>query len=166
MAYIEVERTQIASFLNTTPDAVSPTWKILGVGITDYGQTYSANKTTEKWIINKNATTTIDSVAISGDVSQKCYFGDEVYDFVNAIRREIKIGDDAKSQILDIDKYDVVSAGTYKATLYDCVISITSYATGEKPMIEYTIDYNGDVTLGVVTITGGVPTFVAETSSL
>jgi hypothetical protein len=164
MAYTQVKRTEIAHFLDITPSTTA-TWKVIGTGIVDYGQTYNANKTTEKWIINDVATTTIDSYSISGDVSQTCYFGDDVYDYVNELRRTEAVGDDAHTHILDIDKYDYTGS-TYKAIQHDCVISITSYATGETPKIEYTIDYNGDGTKGTVTFSNGVPTFTADTVSL
>lgn len=38
--YKKVSREQIATYLDTTPDS-SRTWKIVGVGITDYGQDYN-----------------------------------------------------------------------------------------------------------------------------
>lgn len=162
MAYKKVTRDQIASFLNTTPSGESATWKIIGVGITDYGQSYNPQVETEKWIIHKNATSTLESFQIQGSVSQKCYFGDEVYDFVNNLRRRASVGSAVNTQVLDIDIYDETS-GSYAATQYDCAVVVTSYATGENPVIEYTIYYNGDPKVGTATITKGVPTFTETT---
>lgn len=162
--YTKVSREQIATYLNTAPTAVSPTWKILGVGITDYGQDYNPQTTTEKWIINKNATTSLDSYQIQADASQRCYFGDPVYDFVNNLRRTAGVGEKVNTQVLDIDIYDATGS-TYKATVYDCAVIVRSYAKGENPSIEYSVYYNGDPKLGTVTITDGVPTFT-ETPSL
>lgn len=165
--YKKVTREQIASYLDIEPTGTTPTWKIIGVGITDYGQSYNPQVETEKWIINKNATSTLESYQIQGDVSQKCYFGDDVYDFVNDLRRNAKVGDAINTHILDIDLYDATGSGsstTYKATMYDCAIAITSYATGETPVIEYTIYYNGDPKVGTVTFSGGTPTFTENIS--
>lgn len=161
--YKKVSREQIATYLDTTPDS-SRTWKILGVGITDYGQDYNPQTTTEKWIIHKNATTTLDSFQIQASASQTCYFGDPVYDYVNNLRRTAGVGSKVVSHVLDIDLYDSTN-DNYKATEYECAVIVTSYAKGETPKIEYTIYYNGDPKLGTVTITDGVPTFV-ETPSL
>lgn len=164
--YKKVSREQIATYLDTTPD--SPyTWKILGVGITDYGQDYNPQTTTEKWIINKNATTTLDSYQIQADASQTCYFGDDVYDYVNNLRRTAGVGSKVVSHVLDIDLYDSTGTGAgtkYSATLYECAVIVRSYAKGENPAIEYTIYYNGDPKLGTVTITDGVPTFTENVS--
>lgn len=164
MAYKKVTRDQIASYLNVTPSAQTKSWKIIGVGITDYGQSYNPQVETEKWIIHKNATSTLESFQIQGEVSQKCYFGDDVYDFVNELRRKASVGSAVNTQVLDIDLYDETS-GTFSATEYDCAVVITSYATGETPVIEYTIYYNGDPKVGTVSFDGsGVPTFTETTS--
>lgn len=153
----KITREQIMSFLNVQPDG-SESWKIIGTGITDYGQSYNPQVETEKWIINKNATSSIESYQIQGEVSQKCYFGDPVYDFVNDLRRNAKVGSQCETQILDIDTYDATDS-SYKATKYNVSIAITSYAKGETPVIEYTIYYNGDPIVGTATISSGTPTF-------
>lgn len=158
MAYKKVTREQIMSFLNVTPEAETPDFQVIGVGITDYGQSFNPQVTTEKWIIHKNATSSLDSYQIQGDVSQSCYFGDPVYDYINNLRRTASVGSKVETQILDVDMYDETE-GKYSATLYDCMIAVTSYATGENPVIEYTIYYNGDAKVGNVTIVDGVPTF-------
>ena len=164
MGYTKVTREQIASYLNIKPGSEA-VWAILGVGITDYGQSFNPQVTTEKWIIHKNATSSLDSYQIQGDVSQKCYFGDPVYDFVNNLRRTAGVGSKVETQILDIDLYDSTGEDTaisYKATMYDCIIAVTSYATGENPVIEYSIYYNGDPKVGTVTIADGAPTFTPD----
>ena len=164
MAYTKITREQIATYLNTTPGN-KETWSIVGVGITDYGQSFNPQVETEKWIIHKNATSSLESYQIQGDVSQKCYFGDPVYDFVNNLRRTAGVGSEVETQILDIDLYDSTGEGasiSYKATKYDCIVAITGYATGESPVIEYSIYYNGDPTIGTVTIADSVPTFTPE----
>lgn len=161
MAYSKVTRDQIAHYLNVTPSAELESWKIIGVGVTDYSISYNPQTTTEKWIIHKNATTTLDSYQISGEVTQKCYKGDDVYDFINELRRKATIGGANETQVLDIDLYDETS-GSYKATKYDVTVSITSYGGGEDAEIGYTISYNGDPILGTVTISAGTPVFTPE----
>lgn len=157
MEYTKITREQIVSFLDTTPSGNSRTWALIGVGITEFAQAYNAQTTTEKWIIHKNAVTTTDSYQISGSISQKCYKGDAVFEFVNNIRRNASVGAACVTNILDVDTYDETS-GSYAATMYECNIAIDSYG-GEEAVIEYTISYNGDPKLGTVTITDGVPTF-------
>ena len=157
MEYEKITREQIQSFLDTTPEGQSRTWNIIGVGITEFAQAYNAQTTTEKWIIHKNAVTSTDSYQISGSVSQKCYKGDPVFEFVNNIRRNASVGAACVTHVLDVDTYED-NNGAYPATMYECNIAIDSYG-GEEAVIEYTISYNGDPKLGTVTITDGTPTF-------
>lgn len=157
----KITRDQIMSFLNTTPKEVSETWSLLGQGITEFGLEYNPQKSTEKFIIHRNATTSLESYQITGSVSQRIYKGDPCFEFINNLRRNASVGSDNETTILDVDKYDADEAGAYKATKYDCTISITGYLSDEA-VIEYDIDYNGQPTLGTVTLEDGVPVFTPE----
>ncbi len=157
--YTKVTRDQIASFLNVKPLENLKDFKVIGIGVTDYGLDYNPQVSTEKWIIHKNATSSLDSYQIQGDVAQTCYYGDPVYDYVNHLRRTLAVGSKVNTQILDVDMYDEKD-GAYAATLFDCMIAVTSYAKGENPAIEYSIYYNGDPKIGTVTFADKVPTFV------
>ena len=164
MATTKVKRSQIKHFLNTTPSSTA-TYSLLGTGVAEYGIGYNANVTTEQWITNDTATNSIESYNKSGPVSQTCYFGDAVFNYINSIRRNNYIGDDAKTDIIDVDIYDVTGAN-YKATKCDCVIEITNYAGGSEPKIEYVIHYSGEQDVGTVTISNGVPTFTEDNTSI
>ena len=164
-----VKRTNIATFLDTTPSS-SATLSLLGMGITDYGQDYNPNVTTEKYIIDDNATSTLDSYGISASATQTCYKGDAVFDFINDLRRRAAVGDEVRTHVYDVDKYNFTGTGynrDFEATKYECTIVINSYAKGERPAIEYTIYYNGTPVLGTVKINEqGVATFTPDSVSL
>lgn len=158
----KITREQVATYLNTTPlDTTS--WELVGVGITSFGQAYNPQITTEKWITKKNATSDLNSYQIQGEISQKCYTGDAIFEYINDLRRNASIGSDVETEILDIDMWDEVTDGVYNATKNDCIIAITKYMA-EEAVIEYSIYYNGDPTLGTVTITDGVPVFTESAS--
>ena len=160
----KITREQVASYVDTTPLA-TPTWAVIGVGVTSYGQAMNPQITTEKWIINKNATSTLGSYQIQGDVSQKCYKDDAIFEYVNELRRNAGIGSAVESHILDVDMWDEVSSGVYNATKYNCMVAVTSYMS-EEAVIEYSIYYNGDPILGTVTVVGELPVFTASSTSL
>ncbi len=164
----KIDRTEWADFLNTTPKAEAPTWAIIGVGITDMSTEYNANVSEEKWIINKNATKTVDSYSLSSGAEQTAYKGDPVFDFIDDIRYRLKTGSDAQTTLLEIDKYSVTdedSAPKYRARVWNVAIAIESNK-GETAQVNYTINYQGDPTFGTVTFENGVPTFVAETEGV
>lgn len=159
----KITRDQFVTYVDTTPSA-SETWALLGVGITEYGIAYNPQVTTEKWIIHKNANSSLDSYQRQADASQKCYKGDAVFEYINELRRTCGIGAEVQTHVLDIDRYDVESAETtpkYKATKCDAIIVITKYMSDDA-VIEYSIYYNGDPVQGTVTFTEEVPTFVAN----
>lgn len=153
----KIERNQFLTYLDTTPSSTE-TWKILGIGITDYGIAYNPQVDTEKWIIEKNARTDHTSNQKQGSVSQTAYKNDPLFEFVAEGRDQLNY----KTHILDIDMWNG-NGSTYPATKSDGKIVVTNYM-GENATIEYDLYYEGDSVDGTVTITDGVPTFVPNTS--
>lgn len=154
----KINRSQFLTYLNTTPGSTA-TWKILGVGITEFAISYNPQVDTEKWIIEDNARTDHSSNQKQGSVTQKCYKNDPLFEFVQAGRDQLNY----KTQILDIDMWNGSQEGVYPAKMTDGIITITSYM-GENAEIEYDLYYDGDAVEGTVTISGGVPTFTPSVS--
>lgn len=153
----KIKRSQFLTYMNTGTSA-NPTWSVLGVGITEYGIDFNPQVDTEKWIIEDNARTDHSSNQKQGSVTQKCYKGDAVFEFVNAGRDQLNY----KTQVLDIDRWNGTGS-SYPAKKSDVIITITKYM-GENAEIEYDIYYDGDATDGTVTFSGSTPTFTPTTS--
>ena len=153
------------AFLNIEPSGSSESWALVGNGMTTGSYTYEATETSETYIVDDNATTTVDSYALSLDGEMKCIFGDEVFDFINELRRKLATGTDAETSVLLVDKYDASETNKFKGQKFACSISISSYGGdgGATPTIGFKINVNGDPTNGTVTISEGVPTFTADT---
>lgn len=162
MSITKVTRDQFATFLETA----TSTWSLLGTGITSYGIAYNPQIETEKWIIHKNATSTLESNQKQGDVTQKIYKGDPCFDYINGLRD--KVGSDVESKVLDVDMWNGTSTSDgeiYPAKKNDVIIAVNQYM-GEDASIEYSIYYNGDPVEGTVTIdSNGKPTFTASTGT-
>ena len=154
----KVNRSQFLTFLDTTPSSLNPTWKVLGIGITEYGIAFNPQVDTEKWIIEDNARTDHSSNQKQGSVTQKIYKNDPCFEFVYGGMDKLNY----KSHVLDIDRWNG-NGSTYPAKMSNVIITVTNYM-GENAEIEYDIYYDGDATEGTVTITDGVPTFTATTS--
>lgn len=155
-----IKRTDIVAYIDITPNS-SPTWKIVGDGMTTGSYTYEANEESETYIIHDNATTIVQGYTVSLDGEMKCIKGDDVYDYINGLRYNLAVGDDAATHILLIDKYDEVSTDNFKSQKFDCAISISSYGGdgGATPTIGFKVSLNGDPVNGTSTITSGTPTF-------
>lgn len=160
-----VKRPEIVAWLNTTPAEGSETWGLVGNGMTSGSYSYEASETSETYIVDENATTTIDNYNVSLDGEMKCLFGDEVYDYINGLRYNLAVGSDAVSQVLLVDKYDVNEDGAYKAQKFNCSVSVSSYGGegGATPTIGFKINVNGRPENGTVTLTAGTPTFTKAT---
>ena len=155
----KVNRSQFLTYLDTTPSALSPTWAVLGVGITDYSIAFNPQVDTEKWIIEDNSRTDHTSNQKQASVTQKIYKGDPCFEFINAGRDKLNY----KSHILDIDRWNGTGS-SYPAKMSDVIITVTSYM-GENAQIEADIYYDGDAVEGTVTFdSDGVPSFSATTS--
>lgn len=154
----KINRSQWLTYLDTTPNANSPTWNVLGIGITDYSVDFNPQVDTEKWIIEDNARSDHTANEKQGSVTQKTYKGDNLFEFVAEGRDELNY----KTHILDIDRWNGTGT-TYPAKMSDGKIVITSIL-GENSEIEYDIYYDGNAVEGTVTIADGVPTFTPTTS--
>ena len=160
----KINRDEWQDLLDINPSGETPSWKIIGVGVTDKSTDYNAEKTEEKWIIERTKRTAIDSYGPSSGVEQTAYKGDEVFEFIDNIRYRMLTGTEAQTHLLEVDKYSVTneeSTPTYRARMWDVAIEISSNG-GETAKIKYNIDYSGDPTFGTVTFNKGVPTFSPE----
>lgn len=154
----KVKRSQFLTYLDTTPGS-TPTYAVLGIGVTDYGIAYNPQVETEKWIVEDNARNDHTSNQKQGSVSQRIYKNDPCFEFVQAGRDELNY----KTKILDIDRWNGVGT-QYPATLSDGIITVTQFMN-EDAVIEYDLYYDGDAETGYVTFdSDGVPTFTPNTS--
>ena len=157
---VDIERIkdmQYQRFIDTTPTASSPTWKILGIGVADTLSTdYNPQVDTEKWIIEDTARNDHTSNQKQSSVTQKCYKGDPEFEFINAGRDKINY----TTHILEVDTWNG-NGTSYPAKKSDVLVTVTSYSGSE---IKYDIYFNGDPQEGTASIASGVPTFSASAS--
>lgn len=151
----KIKTSQYLRFIDTTPSS-SPTWKVVGIGITELATEYNAQVDTEQWIIEDSARNDHTGNQKSSSVTQKCYKGDPEFEFVNAGRDKLNY----KTHILEIDLWDK-NGSNYSAKMSDGLITLSSYSGAE---IEYDLMFDGDPTEGTCTIADGVPTFTESTS--
>ena len=158
---VKVKRSQFLTYLDITPNATTRDWKVLGIGITDYGIDYNPQVDTEKWIIEDNARTDHTSNEKQSTVTQKIYKNDPCFDFVQAGRDELNY----RSHVLDIDRWNGTGS-TYPAKMSDVVITVSTWM-GEEATIEYDLYYDGDAKVGTVQFDENrVPTFTETNASL
>ena len=153
----KIKNSQYLRYIDTTPTAQSPTWTVVGIGVTELATEYNAQVDTEQWIIEDSARNDHTGNQKSSSVTQKCYKNDPEFEFVNAGRDKLNY----KTHILEIDMWDKDSNNKYSAKMSDGLITVSSYSGGE---IEYDLMFDGDPEEGKATVADGVPTFTATAS--
>ena len=106
----------------------------------------------------------MDSYAPQIAVTQYCYKGDQVFDFVDSLRKKRAIGSDCETELLMVYIYDTEDDTTYAAEKQNVAIQVDTFGGtgGERNSIAYNVLFNGDPTIGTATITAGTPTFTAD----
>lgn len=160
MAMEKIKRSLFATFINTTPGTETATWSRMGKGITSQNISYNPNVTTEQYIDEDNATSSVDSYAPSLDGTQTCYKGEPVFTYIDGLRQERAVGSALETEVLFVYLYDG-EATAYKAEKNKCVIQLGEYGGdgGGNVTMTYTIGLNGDPVKGTATVNGGTVTF-------
>lgn len=159
-----IKRSQIQAFLNVSKESTTESFKIIGNYMPTGAYDYNPQSTTETYIVNDNATNTLDSYQIAFDGEMKCAKGDAVFDYIDDLRYNVAVGDDAVSEVVLVDTWNTKTAGSYRAEKFNCTVSINSYGGdgGQIPTISFNIGINGDPIKGTATIQEGTCTFTPE----
>lgn len=160
-----IKRSQIQAFLNTAGKGKEPIYKIVGNYMPTGAYDYNPQTTTETYIVNDNATSTLDSYQIAFDGEMKCAKGDAVFDYIDGLRYNVAVGDDAVSEVVLVDTYEQKgSSGGFRAQKFACTVSINSFGGdgGQIATISFNIAVNGDPVQGTATISAGTCTFTPE----
>lgn len=157
MSQAKVKRSQIATFLNTGTGQ-SPVWSLIGTGVTGQTIGYNPQATTEQYIHEDSATTSVDSYQVNIPTPQTAYAGDPVFDYVDDLRQRRAIGADAETDVLIVYLY---TQSPYKAEKCRATIQIDDFGGegGAPVVLNYTINLNGDPELGTAVVTDGKPVF-------
>ena len=159
MAMEKIKRSLFATFINTTPGSEA-TWVRMGKGITAQAIAYNPNVTTEQYIDEDNAYSSVDSYAPSLDGTQTCYKGEPVFTYIDGLRQKRAVGAELETEVLFVYLYDGTE-NAYKAEKNACVIQLGDFGGegGGSVQLTYTIGLNGDPEQGTATITDGKVTF-------
>ena len=160
-----IKRSQIQAFLNTAGKGKEPIYKIVGNYMPTGAYDYNPQTTTETYIVNDNATSTLDSYQIAFDGEMKCAKGDAVFDYIDGLRYNVAVGDDAVGEVVLVDTYEQKgSSGGFRAQKFACTVSVNSFGGdgGQIATISFNIAVNGDPVQGTATISAGTCTFTPE----
>ena len=162
MSMEKIKRSLFATFINTTPGSESPTWAKMGKGITSQKISYNPNVTTEQYIDEDNAYSSVDSYAPSLDGTQTCYKGEAVFTYIDGLRQKRAVGAELETEVLLVYLYDG-EGNAFKAEKNACVIQLGDYGGdgGGSVQLTYTIGLNGNPVKGTATVENSTVSFSA-----
>lgn len=157
MATGKVKRSLFRTFINIGT-IVAPDYALLGEGITTGEIQYNPQTLEETYIHEDSGVTEIESYRPTMPIEASCINGDEVFEFVDALRKERAVLEDAKTDIVNVWLYEVATLGEYPAEKQDVSIQIDSFggAGGETNKINFTINFLGDPVVGTFNPTTAV----------
>lgn len=160
MAMEKIKRSLFATFINTTPGDEAETWSRMGKGITSQNISYNPNVTTEQYIDEDNATSSVDSYAPSLDGTQTCYKGEPVFEYIDGLRQNRAVGSALETEVLFVYMY-AGAEGAFKAEKNKCVIQLGEYGGdgGGNVTMTYTVGLNGDPVVGTASVADAKVTF-------
>ena len=159
----KIKRSLFATFINVSPDGEREVWKRMGKGITSQNISYNPNVTTEQYIDEDNAYSSVDGYAPSLDATQICYSGDYVFEYIDGLRQARAVGAALETQVLFVYMYAEATGG-YKAEKNNCVIQLGEYGGdgGGSVTMTYTVGLNGNPVAGTAEIVDGGVEFTPD----
>lgn len=141
-----MKRSAFMTFLNTTPGVETPSYELIGDGVTELSIAYNPQSTTEQFINQDSGDTSITGYQPNAPVTQQVKKGNNVFEFVNELRKKRAIGEDAETTIVTVDAFDGSADTGYIAEQQKVSIQIDSFggASTDPLSIGYTLNYKGD----------------------
>ena len=144
MTSTTVPRSKYRSYIDIDPGYED--WTLIGEGVNESVMEMNPNVTNEQYIHEDAGNAEVESYAPTQPVQMVAKNGDEVFEFVEDLRRNQSVLDDAHTQVVNVFLYETEDVNGYPATLHDVAIAVESMGGpgGSKVEIPWTIHYRGD----------------------
>ena len=141
-----MKRSLFMTFVDTKPGSNTPTYALIGDGVTELSIAYNPQSTTEQFINQDSGDTSITGYQPNAPVTQQAKKGDAVFEYVNGLRKKRAIGEDAETTIVTVDAFDGDAENGYTAEQQKVSVQIDSFggASTDPLSIGYTLNYKGD----------------------
>lgn len=145
----KIKSSKVAAFLDVTPKAETRKYCRFGKGISSFPISYGAKTTSETYIDEDNATTSVDGYEVSVDTEQVAMKGEPIFDYVDGIRNGLLTGSDCETSVVLVNVYNMNvtdGTGTGKGQKFGATVAVTDFslAGGEVAKIKYKVSLNGN----------------------
>jgi hypothetical protein len=161
MPAVKIKRSEVKSFLNTTPLSTA-TYKLIGDGVTTGTINYNPKTSEETYIHEDSATIAVESYAPTMPIEATAKNGDYVFEFIDALRKSRAVLNNAETDIVNVWLYETGGPTAYPAEKQTVSIQIDDFGGdgGVAAKINYTINFIGNPVLG--TFNSGTSVFTAS----
>jgi len=156
MPSVRVKRSQVQTFLNTTPLSAA-TYALIGDGVATGKIAYNPKTQEETYINLDNATISVEDYAPKMAVAAVAKNGDTVFEFIDNLRRTRAILAAAETDIVNVWAYETGGPTAYPAEKQAVAISINDFGGdgGKAVQINYDLNYIGTPILGTFNASTG-----------
>jgi len=154
----KIKRSLIATFVDTSGPAGSETYFLLGEGVISGKINYNPKTLEEVYISEDTANIAVESYAPTMPIQMTAIAGDEVFDYINALRVARAVLGDAETTIVNVWMYEDGGPDAYPAEQQKVSIQINDIGDegGAAVKLNMVINYIDDPLIG---------TFDAETAA-
>jgi hypothetical protein len=143
-----MKRSLYATFMNVGTSE-KPDYARMGKGISEMKEAYNAEEESNQYIHEDSATNEVISYSPTFDVTQKCYVGEKIFEFVDEKRKNLAVEEDAKTDCLKVYLYSQLAENVFEAAKINTTLVIGDFDAKE---ITYNVKQNGNQETGYVTI--------------
>ncbi len=144
-----IKRSLVKSFLNTGT-ILSSTWSLIGDGVASAKAEMNPEVSKQTYIHEDNASVAVESYAPTMPIEAIAKNGDEIFEYIDALRKGRDTLDDAETEIVNVWLYKDSALGYYVAEKQACSIQVENFGGdgGKAAMLAYTVNFIGDPTPG------------------
>ena len=161
-----VSRSELLSFMNTSKEAATETYNLIGEGFTSMSESKNAKEYSRQYIHEKTERTDVVGYAPSVAYSVDVYTNNPVIDRIREITDKELIGTDAQVDIVSVETFG--AADTEACTAYKRKYAVIPDGKGDgTEALVYTGTFKavGDIIPGTFDVTGKTFTPTASTGA-
>ncbi len=145
----KIKRSQVKTFLNTGT-LETPVWSLIGSGVVSAAINYNAQVESETYISEDAASVSVASYAPTLPVEMTAIAGDEVFEYIDTIRKARGILGDTETEIVNVWLYETPALGYYYAEKQSVSIQVDTLGGdgGGAAKLSYTINFIDDPVAG------------------
>jgi hypothetical protein len=140
-----IKRSQLAEYIDVTPESTSPTWERIGFGVEGKATDYAPEIDERQFIDEDSPNSSVKSYKPTSEFDISAAKNSPVFTFVDKLRTTRATYAAAETTYLEVRLYAPVEAtpDTYEATQYKAAIAVSNMGDAASDPLTLTVSING-----------------------